>query len=138
MRQSEQRLQDFINSSVDSFFLFDEHLNFVDVNKAGANWINRPKEDIVGKNILDISPMLRQIGLYEKYQDVLKTGNPFYIDDVILALEIHKGKYFSIKAFKVGKGLGIIAFDITDRKQTLEMLRSERDKLEVVLNCIGE
>ncbi|MGA1824479.1 MAG: ATP-binding protein [bacterium] len=138
VRQSEQRLQDFINSSADSFFLFDEHLNFVDVNKAGANWINRPKEDIVGRNILDISPMLGQIGRYEKYQDVLKTGNPFYIDDVILALETHKGNYFSIKAFKVGRGLGIIAFDITDRKQTLEMLRSERDKLEVVLNCIGE
>jgi len=116
LRKSEELLRKFMESAIDGFVVFDSHLNIIQINKTVEELTGMTNEEIVGKNIIDIAPDLKESGRYDKYLDVIKTGQTLSLDDVVPHPkfgEIH----FNLKAFKVGEGLGIITTDITDRKQ---------------------
>ena len=123
LRESEERLSSFMQSATDSFLLWDSELNLVEINEATLRY--RPagtkKEELIGKNILDIEPELRQTGRYDQYLEVMKTGKPFIIDDVVSHPRFGD-VHLTVKVFKVGDGLGMIVMDITERKKMEEQL----------------
>ncbi len=122
LREIEERLRSFIESSPDSFTLLDSELNYIEVNKATLKAFGKTREEIIGKNVLEIDPTIREKGRYEQYLEVIKTGRPYYIDDLIP--ETKTGDiHLNVRAFKAGDGLGIIVSDITDRKLAEEALR---------------
>ncbi|MFX0204501.1 MAG: PAS domain S-box protein, partial [Candidatus Hodarchaeota archaeon] len=128
-RETEERLRKFMESATDGFTLLDSNLNFIDINKAGLTGLGSSREEVIGKNFLEIFPKLRDSDTYEKYLEVLKTGNPYYIDDIDSAPLIRQ-KYYSVRAFKVGNGLGILTTDISNRvkaEKTKEELEKQRD-----------
>ncbi|MFX1283645.1 MAG: PAS domain S-box protein [Promethearchaeota archaeon] len=128
-RDTEERLRKFMESATDGFTLLDSDLNIIDINIAGLTELGLPKEKVIGMNLLDIFPKLKGTKTYNQYIEVLKTGNPYYIDDIASAPRIRQ-KYYSLRAFKVGEGLGIITTDITDRvkaEKTREELEQRRD-----------
>ncbi|MFQ5885557.1 MAG: histidine kinase dimerization/phosphoacceptor domain -containing protein [Thermoplasmata archaeon] len=116
LRKNEERLSSFMESATDVFALFDPELNFVEINQAGLETWGVNKGDVIGKNIADVSPNLKETGRYEEYMDVIRTGKPLFIDDTS-PHPISGDQHFSVKAFKVGEGLGIIITDITVRKR---------------------
>ncbi len=128
-RETEERLRKFMESATDGFTLLDSNLNFIDINRAGLIGLGLSREELIGKNFLDVFPKLQGSETFSKYYEVLKTGNPYYIDDIDSAPRI-KNKFYSVRAFKVGEGLGIITTDITDRvkaEKTREELEQRRD-----------
>ncbi|MCK4286474.1 MAG: PAS domain S-box protein, partial [Candidatus Lokiarchaeota archaeon] len=137
LKESEQRLKSFMNSATDGFLLFDPNLNYIDVNNVTLQIIGMTKEELIGKNILDIAPNLKETGRYDKFLDVIKTGEPFSTDDAII-----KGKNgssdtpFSLRAFKVGDNLGVIITDITEIKRVELKLREKNIELSVLNKII--
>ena len=128
LRESEERLASFMNSATDSFSIWDSNLNLVEMNKVGIGMFpaGTKKEDITGKNISELVPNTKETGRYDKYMEVIKTGKALALDDIVPHSkfgDIH----LSMRAFKVGDGLGIIATDITKRKKDeRELLKSEK------------
>ena len=134
LRKSEERLSTFMESATDIFILLDHGLNILEINKTGLITLPKgtKKEDIIGKNILEIMPNLKDTGKYEKYLEVIKTGKPYSVDDIILH-PLFGLKNLTLKAFKVGDGLGIIASDITERKLGEEALKKSAKEKEMLL-----
>jgi DNA-binding CsgD family transcriptional regulator len=87
------------------------------------------RRDIIGKSILELTPYIKEEGLYKKYQDVIKTGEPYYVDDMAIPPEVFNDDiHMTLRAFKVGDGLGIIMRDITKRiKAEKELKKNEGD-----------
>jgi PAS domain S-box-containing protein len=130
-RESEERLRRFMESAADSFSLWDKDLNLVETNKYGLQ-IYAPgikKADLIGKNILELVPELKQSGRYEKYRQVIRTGKPFQVDDLIIDPKFGERRV-AVRTFKVGDGRGMIVTDITERKRVEEALRKAHDELE--------
>ena len=131
LRESEERLSSFMDSASDSFYLLDSDLNFVEINRKGLEIIGKSKEEVVGKNITDIVPDVRESGRYEKHLEVMRTGQPFAIDHFV-PHPVFGDMHFILESFRVGNGLGVIASDITERVHAEKALRRYADRLEIL------
>jgi PAS domain S-box-containing protein len=122
IRESEERLRTFIYSATDAIDLWNSDLKLIDCNQAVID--NFPagtrKENLIGKNITELIPDLKETGRYDQYIEVLKTGKPYHSESFASHSKFGK-KFFSVQAFQVGEGLGMITRDITDQKQAQKM-----------------
>ncbi len=141
LRDSEEKLRRFMDSATDFFTIWDSELNMIDLNEASLNYpsMRNPngstKEDYIGRNILDLDPDIKERGRYDQYLEVIRTGEPLFIEDVV-----HRPKigdvYLSVRAFKVGDGLGLLTMDMTDRKRAEDTIR-QAEKLRALGEMAG-
>lgn len=105
------------------FWLWDKDLNLIDVNEATLKLFHFKKEDVIGKNICDISPDCKPSGRYDIYKEVIRTGKTFIVDEVKAHPSLGN-LHFRLKAFKVGDGLGSVTQNITDLNETIDELET--------------
>lgn len=123
------------------FSLFDKDLNFVDVNEAFLKPLHFKRDDIIGKNITEISPDIKSSGRFNIYKEVIRTGKTIVIDEVKPHPSL--GNFYArVKAFKVGDGLGIVTKNITDLKEAIEELetfiyKSTHDMRSPIASILG-
>ena len=135
LRESEERLNGFMESATDSFILWDAELNLIEINPAGLKLLAADKKDVLGKNMLDLLPNIKKSNRYDAYMKVLATGVPLSIDDTVTHLESGKDIYLTWKVFRMGDGLGMIASDITERREARRALKKYANQLET-LNAV--
>lgn len=128
LMQSRERLSGFMDAATDAFLLLDSELNLVETNKTALDMLRVKRKDVIGRNILKLSPYVKKARRYKKYLEVIRTGRPFV--DEITTGQRFDDKYLSVKAFKVGEGLGIIITDVTERRNMERKLRESEEKLK--------
>jgi len=129
LKESEERFSGFIKSATDGIVMYNSDLNLVEINAAALKIFpaGTSRDKLIGLNILDIAPSLKESGRYDMYANVIKTGESLLIDDLIPDPQFGD-RYLTLKAFKVGDGLGIIFTDITKSKKTeKELKESEKN-----------
>lgn len=121
----------FMEASTESFILYDSQINVIEINQATLDLYppGTKKTDVVGKHLLEILPELETMGEYEKYVEVLKSGNPIYAEGVPPP-PLFADRHLNYKAFKVGDGLGMIIRDVTDYKRKEQDLKKKKIELE--------
>ncbi|MFC1512440.1 PAS domain S-box protein [bacterium] len=137
LSEKEERLRAFMDSATDGFFLWDSKFNLADVNKAGLSLFPAVsnKQEIIGKNILELVPNLKKTNRYSKYLDVIKTGNPFFINDIVPNSKFGN-IHLSIKAFKVNRVMGQILTNITEQKKTEQALKEAELKWRSLVKSV--
>ncbi len=122
----------FMESANNSFSLWDSELNVLEINAATLMLMpeGTRKKDIIGMKFSELSPDSMHDGVYDKFLQVVKTGNPLIIEDFIPPARFGEDRHLNVKAFKVGDGLGIILTDITERTRAERKLRKRERELE--------
>jgi PAS domain S-box-containing protein len=121
----------FMNSSPVAFYLLNSNLIIIDANKTSIErHLNRfGANDLIGLHITELVPDLEKTERYQKYLEVLRTGIPTKINYVKGEGPFDK-KYFSVRVFKVGNGLGVISNDITDRVEAEQEVQRAKQQLQ--------
>ena len=132
-KEVQARLSAFVNSSTEGFALLDENLDYMFINPVAERMIGVSRETVVGKNILDIVPNVQESGRYDKYVNVLKTGKSFHIKNMVSHTKF-RDIHASLKAFRVENWLGLIATDITGRREVEEALEGSEQKYRDLFN----
>src|SRR5690242_6733939 len=79
----QEQISDIVENLNMGFIAFDKELNFVYVNKATEQFFSRAisREDLIGKNILQISPNFKQTSFYTYYKEALRKQKKVVFED---------------------------------------------------------
>ncbi len=124
LTKSEDRLKSFMNSATELFSIWNSEINLVELNKAAIDLFSpgAVKKDLIGKKMTDLIPRVKESGNLDKYLEVIKTGKP-YDHEQITPPQLGS-RNLAVKAFKVGKGLGMLTTDITERKRAENAIKN--------------
>jgi PAS domain S-box-containing protein len=145
-----QFLQLLIDTIPSPIFYKDINGVYLECNQSLAEFLGRPKEDIIGKNVFDIYPREQAEKYYQMDQELFQNpGTQIYdflmerADGAIRNFIFSKATFVDVS----GKVAGIIGVmtDITERKLAEEeLIRAKNDweqlsrQMELILNSAGE
>ena len=128
LKESEERFKILFEYAPDPYFLTDMEGNFLDGNRAAENIINFKKEEVIGKNIIDLGLITEdQINnvfkLLNRNVQGINTGPEEFVltrkDGIKVPVEI-TGFPIEIRGQKLVLGM---ARDISERKKSEEKLK---------------
>jgi diguanylate cyclase (GGDEF)-like protein/PAS domain S-box-containing protein len=137
-RKSDLRLLGAAESSMDSLYVCEalrgangeiEDFVLTYVNTNAVNLVTLPRDQLIGSRLCEIFPVNRKFGLFERYKDVVATGEPFSWEFPVEDGSI-KISWLRVQAVKLGDGMAITASDVTERKQQEEALLKSQILLE--------
>ncbi len=135
LAKSETRYKSLFENMLDGVAVYEvknngEDFVFIDLNKAGEKISDTTKNTVIGQNVLKKFPGIKELGLFEVFQRVWKTGNSehhpisHYKDNRIS----HWTENF---VYKLSSGEIVTVYsDETERKQSEAALQKTHDELE--------
>jgi two-component system cell cycle sensor histidine kinase/response regulator CckA len=141
LRVSVNRLEALLNNIPDAAWMKDEIGRYTAVNEAFAKFLNRPREELIGKTDFDLSPP----AVAERYQaedrSVLSTGEILRVSEDLVGFDGHRVLFETIKTPIRGgagrpSGTVGIARDISERRRLEEQL-VQSQKMEAVGRLAG-
>jgi PAS domain S-box-containing protein len=138
LRKSEDRYRALFENMIDGVAVYEAQGNgedfiFVDLNKAGETISATTKHDVIGQSVLKIFPGVKDIGLFDVFHNVWKTGQPMYhpmaqyIDDRV-------SHWIENSVFKLPSGEIVAVYsNETERKLAEEALRESKERIETLL-----
>ncbi len=135
LEKSEARYRELFNNMSSGVAVFEarnggEAFVFIDFNRAAEKIENIKKENILGRNFVEVVPSVKKYGLLDTFRRVLKTGKPEYHPVAIYkegALILWKENY----VYRLPSGEIIDVYDdITKRKNAENKLLIYQEKLQ--------
>ncbi len=135
LRKSRELINNFMNSATDSFILLSFDLTFIEVNRSCLELIGRERDEVIGRDLLELFPDFNNVEIYNPLLDVLGEGIPMQ-KDIVLDLPETGERHLDIKAFRISDGLGVIARDITELKNAERQIIDSLHEKELLLKEI--
>lgn len=139
---SAEELRAATESSLDSFFIFQAERDvtgkIVDfriryLNRNAERMLLGARHDVVGKYLCDVSPVIRFGPLFNKYVQVIDSGQPLQeeFEVSLMHLEIH---WLYHQIVPLGDGIAVTSRDISTRKKADLDLRNSQSFLQSLID----
>lgn len=108
--------QVFADALTDLCLIYDKDLRILYLNRKAMEYSGvEAREEIIGQYLQGVSPTILETGIREDYLRVLETGEPL-LRETTETVPVGT-RHFSVRAFKIGENLAVIALDITKPKE---------------------
>lgn len=143
LREREERLKELFEHMSSAVALYEARNNgadfiFKDFNRAAEKIENITREQVIGKSVAEIFPGIKELGLFDLFQRVYKTGKPeqhsssFYRDQRISGW---KENY----VYKLSSGEIVALYDdVTERKQAEEKLKESEQHFRSLVESTSD
>lgn len=109
-------------------------LEYLDVNEATCEYLSTPREDLIGRGILELAPGQRDSGLFGLYVAAMDDDRPTVVDDFRYDNEIiNEARFYDIRAHRVsGDRLSVTWRDVTDRHEVAQRITESEEKYRLL------
>jgi PAS domain S-box-containing protein len=114
-----ERLRNTLGDISDAFYLLDYDSTFLFLNGQAERLLQRSKDDLLGKSIVQEFPGSAGIKFQEHYQRAITTGQTVRFQEYFIPLK----KWFTVAAHPTPEGLAVYFRDVTEQRARDEELR---------------
>lgn len=137
LRESEQRIRTFLDSTSDMAFLKDASFRHIIANGALCTFYGKTKSEIIGKTDFDLMAE-KGAAKCRKTDEQTLLSNALLITEEDVGGRYYETIKFPVKLKEGENGVGAYIRDITDRKLAEEAVAAEKELLAVTLRSIGD
>ena len=142
LRESEEKYRILVSESPDPTFSFTPEGQYRYVNRAFAEGVGKPVEDIIGQSIWDVFPKDEADKRFASLSQVFCTGNEKVIEVRVPRADSDRYYMTTITPIKNTRGEILSAFcsskDITDRKQAEQALKESEERYRSIIENIDD
>jgi two-component system cell cycle sensor histidine kinase/response regulator CckA len=142
LRESEKKYRLFLSESPDPTFFLTSKGQYSYVNRAFADGVGKPAEEIIGKTLWDVFPKDEADNRFASLSQVFRTVESKVIEVRVPRADGDRYYVTTITPLKDAKGEMLSAIcsskDITDRKRTEEKLRESEEKHRRIIEVLSD
>jgi PAS domain S-box-containing protein len=131
LRESEQRMRTFLDSTSDMAFLKDESFRHIIVNHALCEFYGKTESEILGKTDFDLMAE-KAAAECRKTDEQTLLSNDLQISEEVVGSRYYETRKFPVELAAGKNGIGAYIRDITERKRAEEALRESEEKFRVL------
>jgi PAS domain S-box-containing protein len=121
-----RRITNIFERISDGFVAFDSQMNYTYVSARGGEMLERPPQDLIGKNYWKEYPEAKGTPFANAYLRALETQTTIIIEDYYAPFN----RWFENRIYPSKDGLAIFFSDVTERKLSEHLLVWEKQVLE--------
>lgn len=129
---SQERYRSTLERVSDAFIALDKNWNYTFVNAKAAELHGRKPEDLLGKNVWEEFPDVKNEPFYEALQKAMKTQQPQMLE---LYYSTFK-KWFEDYIYPSPDGVTVYYRDVTEQKRITEQINNERKLSDSILRSL--
>jgi PAS domain S-box-containing protein len=131
-KQMELERENILESISDCFYALDNDFNFTYLNTPAQIWLKKPAVELVGKNIFETYPFLKQGIFYENFQQVLIEKEPIHFEIQFEGTT----DWYEESFYPTADGVSIFFRSINERKKIEQEIKSAYDQKNTILESI--
>lgn len=117
----------------------DRSLRFVGANRAAERITGVPREAFLGRTLDENFPALRERGIPQGYARVVRTGEPWHMDQLVYGDHRVLSAAYAFRAFALpGDRVGVVFEDATPRVRAQDELRRSEARQRALLDALPD
>lgn len=132
LQESKQHIANILASITDAFIALDQEWQFTYLNRQAEWLLDRTREELLGKNVWTEFPEAINSKFYQEYYKVISDRVSVAFEEFYQPLN----RWFEVRAYPAGDGVGIYFRDITKRKQAEDKVKASLLEKETLLKEI--
>ncbi|RZK59278.1 MAG: PAS domain S-box protein [Pedobacter sp.] len=121
-------IEDILESITDAFYAMNEKWELTYINKEAERMLNCKREDLIGKNIWEFLPTVKESAVYAEFERAMRQKVSSHFDTLLEPL----GIWASISIYPKKDGLSVYFVDITTQQKHMQMIEKQNEQLKKI------
>lgn len=141
LRESQQNaelyastLQGIIENVGDGFYFMDRDFTVGFWNKKAEHFLNKSKDDVIGRVIWEIFPAMKTLSFYEQFSKALRENIAVHFEEYVA----QHSTWLDVSAYPSEFGLSVFFRSINEKKNREEELRISNERYDIATKATSD
>ncbi len=133
-KQMELERENILESISDCFYALDTDFNFTYLNTPAQIWLKKSANELIGKNIFEAYPFLKEGIFYKNFQQVLSEKEPIHFELQFSG----SADWYEESFYPTADGVSVFFRSINERKKIEQAIKSAYEQKNTILESITD